>query len=80
MNALCSVRSVNRTDAATLLSTFGSINNVVRASKESIALCPGIGLQKATRLQNVLKQPFLKSKSTKTSSQQKDITNFLKKT
>lgn len=93
INALTSIRSVNRTDAATLLSSFGSVRNIVRASKESIALCPGIGMQKAARLQLVLKQPFLKGNksaaaaaataaaaaSIKLHSQQKAITSFLKK-
>ncbi|XP_067011184.2 DNA excision repair protein ERCC-1 [Anabrus simplex] len=63
-NALTSVRSINRTDAATLLSTFGSLEKLVRATPESLALCPGLGPQKAARLYKVLHQPFLKDSST----------------
>lgn len=79
INALSSIRSVNRTDAATLLSTFGSLKNIVRASKESLSLCPGIGPQKAAKIQSVLTQPFLRSKKRKPPSPKKDITSFLKK-
>lgn len=79
MNALTSIRSVNRTDAATLLSTFGSLRNIVRASKESLSLCPGIGPQKAAKIQQVLRQPFLRSKKRKQASPKEDITCFLKK-
>lgn len=68
INALASIRSVNRTDAATLLSTFGSLKNIIRASKESLSLCPGIGPQKASRIQLVLKQPFLKNKKSSKSN------------
>lgn len=80
MNALCNIRSINRTDAATLLNTFGSLNDIIKASYESIALCPGIGPYKARNVKNVLKQPFVKSIDKKTqNAQQKKITKFLKK-
>uniref|UniRef100_A0A6J0T743 DNA excision repair protein ERCC-1 isoform X1 n=1 Tax=Pogona vitticeps TaxID=103695 RepID=A0A6J0T743_9SAUR len=59
-DCLTSVKSVNKTDTLSLLSTFGSLANVVQASKEDLSLCPGIGPQKAKRLYDVLHQPFLK--------------------
>ncbi|XP_049804002.1 DNA excision repair protein ERCC-1 isoform X2 [Schistocerca nitens] len=61
-NALTSVRSVNRTDAATLLSTFGSLGKIIKASQDSLTLCPGLGPQKASRLYKVLHQPFQKDR------------------
>ncbi|KAJ8869396.1 hypothetical protein PR048_030972 [Dryococelus australis] len=61
--ALTSVRSVNKTDAATLLSTFGSLDRVVRATPDALNLCPGLGFQKASRLHKVFHQPFLRARA-----------------
>ena len=58
IDALTSVKSVNKTDAVTLLSTFGSLENIVKASMEDLTLCPGFGPQKAQRLHKVLHQTF----------------------
>ncbi|NWT25112.1 ERCC1 protein, partial [Cardinalis cardinalis] len=45
-DCLTSVKSVNRTDALSLLGTFGSLAAVVGASREDLSLCPGVGPQK----------------------------------
>ncbi|XP_076119086.1 DNA excision repair protein ERCC-1 [Alosa pseudoharengus] len=60
-DCLTTVKSVNKTDAVTLLSTFSSVEGIIKASKEELVLCPGLGPQKAKRLYDVLHQPFLKS-------------------
>ncbi|XP_068766223.1 DNA excision repair protein ERCC-1 [Struthio camelus] len=60
-DCLTSVKSVNKTDTVSLLTTFGSLAAVVGASKEDLSLCPGIGPQKAKRLFDVLHEPFLKT-------------------
>ncbi|XP_040003660.1 DNA excision repair protein ERCC-1 [Xiphias gladius] len=62
-DCLTTVKSINKTDAITLLSTFSSIEGVISASKEDLVLCPGLGPQKARRLYEVLHKPFLKSKT-----------------
>lgn len=62
VNALTSIRAVNKTDAALLLSTFGSLENICKASQTSLALCPGFAQHKATQLYNTLHKPFLKQK------------------
>ncbi|XP_034294177.1 LOW QUALITY PROTEIN: DNA excision repair protein ERCC-1 [Pantherophis guttatus] len=59
-DCLTSVKSVNKTDTLSLLSTFRSLANIVRASKEDLSLCPGVGPQKAKRLFDILHEPFLK--------------------
>ncbi|XP_063168171.1 DNA excision repair protein ERCC-1 [Candoia aspera] len=59
-DCLTSVKSVNRTDTLSLLSTFGSLASIAQASKEDLSLCPGIGPQKAKRLFDILHEPFLK--------------------
>ncbi|KAK3893037.1 hypothetical protein Pcinc_003131 [Petrolisthes cinctipes] len=67
IDALTTVRSVNRTDAMTLLSTFVSLERIIEASEEEMALCPGFGPQKAKRLHRVLHQHFRKPQHQKKS-------------
>ncbi|KAI8979507.1 restriction endonuclease type II-like protein, partial [Mycotypha africana] len=55
---LTQVKSVNKTDVLTLLSTFGSLKGIARARPEQLAMCPGFGEQKVKRLQQIWKQPF----------------------
>ncbi|KAM6934051.1 DNA excision repair protein ERCC-1 [Xenentodon cancila] len=62
-DCLTTVKSINRTDAITLLSTFSSVEGIISASQEDLVLCPGLGPQKARRLHDVLHKPFLKSKT-----------------
>ncbi|XP_055005007.1 DNA excision repair protein ERCC-1 isoform X2 [Boleophthalmus pectinirostris] len=62
-DCMTTVKSINKTDALTLLSTFSSVEGIIRASKEDLVLCPGLGPQKARRLHDVLHKPFLKSKT-----------------
>lgn len=62
-DCMTTVKSINKTDAITLLSTFSSIEGIINASKEDLVLCPGLGPQKARRLHDVLHKPFLKSKT-----------------
>ncbi|KAM6978467.1 DNA excision repair protein ERCC-1 [Tautogolabrus adspersus] len=62
-DCLTTVKSINKTDAITLLSTFSSVEGIISASKEDLVLCPGLGPQKAKRLHDVLHKPFLKSKT-----------------
>ncbi|XP_074666183.1 DNA excision repair protein ERCC-1 isoform X1 [Strix aluco] len=59
-DCLTSIKSVNKTDALSLLTAFGSLAAVVGASREDLSLCPGVGPQKAKRLFDVLHEPFLK--------------------
>lgn len=58
MDALTSIRSVNKTDAVTLLNVFKTLANLIEAKPEQIALCPGIGPQKAKRIHAALHEPF----------------------
>lgn len=66
-DCLTTVKKVNKTDVRTLLSTFGSLEKIVKADKDSLSLCPGLGPQKAKRLVEMFHEPFLKSKKRKTS-------------
>ncbi|XP_017882907.1 DNA excision repair protein ERCC-1 [Ceratina calcarata] len=64
-NALTTIRSVNKTDVVTLLSTFGTLKEIIKAGPNKLALCPGIGLQKAERIHKTLHESFLYSKPVK---------------
>jgi len=58
VDALTSIRSVNKTDASTLLNIFGSLAKILKANVEQIALCPGFGPQKAQKVHSVLHEKF----------------------
>jgi len=59
-DVLTAVKKVNRTDAITLISNFGSIAGVIKASQDDLELCPGLGPQKAMKLHTAFNQPFIK--------------------
>uniref|UniRef100_M4BQ29 ERCC1-like central domain-containing protein n=1 Tax=Hyaloperonospora arabidopsidis (strain Emoy2) TaxID=559515 RepID=M4BQ29_HYAAE len=59
-DVLTSIRSVNKTDVVTLLSTFGTIKRLMNASMEELSLCPGVGAQKVRRLLETFQEPFTK--------------------
>lgn len=44
--AVTSIRSVNKTDALTLMRNFDSFADIANADKASLQLCPGFGAQK----------------------------------
>ncbi|XP_041970792.1 DNA excision repair protein ERCC-1 [Aricia agestis] len=60
VNALSSIKPVNKTDAMTLISTFGSLENIIKATERRLADCPGFGATKAKKLHKALHEPFLK--------------------
>lgn len=60
-NLLGGIRSINKTDIITLLSTFGTIKNLMNASPEEMAVCPGLGAKKLTNLLKAFQEPFVKS-------------------
>ncbi|WCJ43198.1 DNA excision repair protein ERCC-1 [Euphorbia peplus] len=57
-HALTTIRHVNKTDVVTLGSTFGSFSNIMDASMEDLARCPGIGERKVKRLHDAFHEPF----------------------
>lgn len=59
-DVLTSIRSVNKTDVVTLLSTFGSVQGVMNASMEELSLCPGVGAKKVRQLLETFHEPFMK--------------------
>ena len=62
IEVISSVRTVNSTDASTLLNNFGSFAAISKACEEDLGFCPGIGGKKAKCLQSIFQEPFLKEK------------------
>jgi DNA excision repair protein ERCC-1 len=64
----------SKTDAATVWQHFGKIRSIVHASKDELALCPGLGPVKVQRLHDALHRPFSKkaSRERKRKQQQHD--------
>jgi DNA excision repair protein ERCC-1 len=58
VHALCSVPSVNKTDASQLLNQFGTFQRLATASVDEIGVCPGIGPKKVRRLFEAFHRPF----------------------
>lgn len=54
------MKPVNKTDAMTLLTRFGTLENIIKASETQLAECPGFGATKAKKLYKALHEPFLK--------------------
>ncbi|KAG9452621.1 hypothetical protein H6P81_005525 [Aristolochia fimbriata] len=57
-HALTTVRHVNKSDVVTLGSAFGSLANIMDASMDDLARCPGIGDRKVKRLYDTFHEPF----------------------
>lgn len=64
---------MNKTDAMTLLSTFGSLENMVKAPKQKLAVCPGFGAKKASQFYKVLHESFLKTSDSSLKKQKSDV-------
>ncbi|XP_046963211.1 DNA excision repair protein ERCC-1 [Vanessa cardui] len=60
VNALSSIKPVNKTDAMTLITKFGTLENIIKASEKQLADCPGFAATKANKLYKALHEPFLK--------------------
>lgn len=57
---LKNVRSINRTDATTLVETFNNFKGICNAEEHELVLCPGMGEKKVKRLYQALHTPFKK--------------------
>ena len=56
---LTTVRPLNKTDVATLHATFGSLHAMMQATPEELALCPGLGERKVSKLRDAFLEPFV---------------------
>lgn len=60
VSALTSIKPVNKTDASSLLTNFGTLSNVITASQEKLSLLSGLGPRKAQKLVKTFNETFLK--------------------
>jgi DNA excision repair protein ERCC-1 len=51
-------RSINKSDAASLISTFGSLQNAINAQPEQISAVPGWGEKKVRQWTNAVREDF----------------------
>lgn len=58
VEVLTRVRGVNKTDAVTLVSTFGSVRAAVNAAPEEVMMISGWGQQKVGRLERAVREGF----------------------
>jgi len=59
---LSSIKSINKSDAANLLRSFGTLARVMQAPVEELMLVPGMGGTKSQDLYNVFHQPLKQPK------------------
>lgn len=59
--AISSVKRITRTDAVSLISTFGTLEKIARTSTEGLSVVPGLGPQKAEHLHRLFRKPFMRS-------------------
>ena len=55
---LTGAKPVNKTDSANLLSHFSTVQAIIAASKDELALCPGLGQVKVQKLHDAFHKPF----------------------
>ena len=59
---------MNKSDAGTLASNFGTFKALATASRDELALCPGLGDKKVERIFNAFHKPFRGSSSSSATS------------
>ncbi|KAH1138427.1 hypothetical protein GYH30_028110 [Glycine max] len=74
-HSLTTVRHVNKTDVVTLGTTFGSLSNIMGASMEDLARCPGIGERKVKRLFDTFHEPFKRVESSRQAIPETSVQN-----
>ena len=60
ISALTSIKSVNKTDAMTLITNFGTLENLINSTEAKLSSCVGLGPRKAQMIQKTFNEPFLK--------------------
>jgi DNA excision repair protein ERCC-1 len=73
------VRGLNKTDAVTLLTTFGAMQDILKAGMTDLRLCPGFGEAKADRLFRAFNEPFIPDHIRATHPKRFETPSFQKK-
>lgn len=72
IDALAESKSVNRTDAASLVALYDTYGRISKASPEELSLCPGVGMGKAQKLYDLLHRRMKRGGETRESNQRTD--------
>ena len=59
-DVLGTIPSVNKRDAASLITAFQSMKNIALASHDQLSLCPGLGEKKVQRIFDTFRMPITK--------------------
>lgn len=46
-----------------MIASFGSLENIIKATEKRLSDCPGFGVTKAKKLYRALHEPFLKNQT-----------------
>lgn len=65
VEVLTQIRSVNKVDAVSLVSTFGSVRAAINASPDEVLMISGWGQRKVERFEKAVKEGFRVKKATK---------------
>ncbi|KAK9875003.1 hypothetical protein WA026_005814 [Henosepilachna vigintioctopunctata] len=60
VQALSSIKPVNKTDAMTLLARFKNLEGIINATEYQLSECPGFGARKAKKLYTTLHENFIR--------------------
>lgn len=66
-------RSINKSDAASLISTFGSLQNAINAQPEQISAVPGWGEKKVRQWTNAVREDFRVENAKKAKAPERNI-------
>lgn len=73
LDILTTVRSINKTDVASLISNFGNLHGIANAKLEELSMIGGFGEKKIKRLFQAFNAPFIPPKSNTTKYKQTTI-------
>ncbi|KAL4755136.1 hypothetical protein BDW72DRAFT_211339 [Aspergillus terricola var. indicus] len=69
-------RSINKSDAASLISTFGSLQNAINAQPEQISAVPGWGEKKVRAWCNAVREDFRVEKAKRVAAPKRTVRNL----
>ncbi|KAL4986465.1 restriction endonuclease type II-like protein [Aspergillus falconensis] len=69
-------RSINKSDAASLISTFGSLQNAINAQPEQVSAVPGWGEKKVRAWCNAVREDFRVEKAKRATAPKRTVQNL----
>lgn len=60
VEAVAGVKKITKPDAISLIASFDSLERIIKATPEKLALCQGLGPTKAEQLHSLFSKPFIR--------------------